>query len=167
MQKIKLNINGRELIGNPGQTILETARENNIYIPTLCHSEHFEPYASCGICLVEIEGTARPLRACATAISDGMIIRTESKKIKNARKLALELILSDHRGDCRGPCVMACPANCDAQGYVALAANGMFREALKLVKEFMPIPGSIGRVCPAPCEKNCRRGLRGFSTELS
>jgi formate dehydrogenase major subunit len=54
---------------------------------------------------------------------------------------------------------MACPANCDAQGYVALAANGMFREALKLVKEFMPIPGSIGRVCPAPCEKDCRRGL--------
>jgi formate dehydrogenase major subunit len=159
MEKIKLNINGRELTGNPGQTILETARENNIYIPTLCYSEHFEPYASCGICLVEIEGVPRPLRACATAISNGMIIKTESQKIKKARKLALELILSDHRGDCRGPCVMACPANCDAQGYVALAANGMFREALKLVKEFMPIPGSIGRVCPAPCEKDCRRSL--------
>jgi len=159
MEKIKININGRELTANPGQTILETARENDIYVPTLCYSEHFEPYASCGICLVEIEGFPRPLRACATAISNGMVIRTESEKIKKARKLALELMLSDHRGDCRGPCVMACPANCDAQGYVALAANGMFREALKLVKEFMPIPGSIGRVCPAPCEKDCRRGL--------
>jgi len=159
MEKFKLNINGRELAANPGQTILEAARENDVYIPTLCYSEHFEPYASCGICLVEIEGFPRPLRACATAISNGMIIKTESEKIKKARKLALELILSDHRGDCRGPCVMACPANCDAQGYVALAANGMFREALKLVKEFMPIPGSIGRVCPAPCEKDCRRGL--------
>ena len=159
MEKIRININGKELSGNPGQTILEAARENDIYIPTLCFSEHFEPYASCGICLVEIEGLARPLRACATTISTGMIVKTESDKIKKARKLALELILSDHRGDCRGPCVMACPANCDAQGYVALAANGMFREALKLVKEFMPIPGSIGRVCPAPCEKDCRRGL--------
>lgn len=159
MDKIKININGVELLGTQGQTILQVARENNIYIPTLCFSEHFEPYASCGICLVEIEGMLRPLRACATAISPGMVIRTESKKIKNARKVALELILSDHRGDCRGPCVMACPANCDAQAYVALAANGMFRESLKLVKEFMPIPGCIGRVCPAPCEKDCRRGL--------
>ena len=139
MEKIRININGKELSGNPGQTILETARENDIYIPTLCFSEHFEPYASCGICLVEIEGLARPLRACATTISAGMIVKTETDKIKKARKLALELMLSDHRGDCRGPCVMACPANCDAQGYVALAANGMFREALKLVKEFMPI----------------------------
>ncbi len=159
MEKVKLNINGRELTAPPGQTILATARENGVYIPTLCYSEHFEPYASCGICLVQIEGVPRLLRACATTVSDGMIINTESQKIKQARKLALELMLSDHRGDCSGPCVMACPANCDAQGYVALAANGMFRESLMLVKEFMPIPGCIGRVCPAPCEKDCRRSL--------
>jgi len=159
MDKLRININGHEVTTASGQTILQVARQNGIYIPSLCFSEHFEPYASCGICLVEIEGVPKPLRACATAVSNGMIIRTESDKIKKARKMALELMLSDHRGDCRGPCVMACPANCDAQGYVALAANGMFKEALKLVKEFMPFPGSIGRVCPAPCERDCRRGL--------
>lgn len=159
MDKLKININGRELNAFNGQTVLQAARQNGIYIPSLCYSDHFEPYASCGICLVEIEGAPKPLRACATAVSNGMIVRTESDKIKKGRKMALELMLSDHRGDCRGPCVMACPANCDAQGYVALAANGMFKEALKLVKEFMPFPGSIGRVCPAPCEKDCRRGL--------
>ncbi len=159
MSKVRLNINGRELRGQSDQTILDVAKENNIHIPTLCFSGDLEVYASCGLCLVDVEGMPRLLRACATKISDGMVVKTENDKIKAARKLALELILSDHRGDCRGPCVTACPANCDAQGYVALAANGQFRESLALVKEFMPLPASIGRVCPAPCEENCRRQL--------
>lgn len=159
MSKIRVNINGRELKATVEQTILDVARENSIYIPTLCFSGELEVYASCGLCLVSVEGMPKLLRACATKVADGMVVATENDKIRLARKLALELILSDHRGDCRGPCVMACPANCDAQGYVALAANGQFREALALVKEFMPIPASIGRVCPAPCEENCRRRL--------
>lgn len=159
MSKVRLNINGREVTGYPDQTILDVARENGIHIPTLCFSGELEIYASCGLCLVEVEGMPKPLRACATKIAPGMVVRTETEKIKKARKLALELLLSDHQGDCRGPCVMNCPANCDAQGYVALAANGQYRESLALVKEFMPIPASIGRICPAPCESNCRRRL--------
>jgi len=159
MSCLRININGRELCGHGEQTILEVATANGIHIPTLCFSGDLEVYASCGLCLVEIKGMPRLLRACATKISDGMIIQTENEKIRKARKLALELILSDHRGDCRAPCVTACPANCDAQGYVGLVANGQYREALKLVKEFMPFPSSIGRVCPAPCEENCRRNL--------
>ena len=156
---LRVNINGRELSGHGDQTILEVATANGIHIPTLCFSGDLEVYASCGLCLVEVKGMPRLLRACATKIADGMVIQTENEKIRKARKLALELILSDHRGDCRAPCVMACPANCDAQGYAALVANGQYKEALKLVKEFMPFPASIGRVCPAPCEENCRRNL--------
>ncbi len=159
MSKVRVNINGRELLATVDQTILDVARENNIHIPTLCFSGELEVYASCGLCLVQVEGMPKLLRACATKVADGMVVETENEKIRSARKLALELILSDHVGDCRGPCVMNCPANCDAQGYVALAANGQFRESLALVKEFMPIPASIGRVCPAPCEENCRRRL--------
>ncbi len=159
MSKARININRQELTGYTDQTILEVAKENSIEIPTLCFSGELEIYASCGLCLVEVEGAPRLLRACATKITDGMVIQTDNEKIKKARKLALELILSDHAGDCRAPCVLACPANCDAQGYAALVANGQYREALKLVKEFMPIPACIGRVCPAPCEDNCRRNL--------
>ncbi|MEW5922041.1 MAG: molybdopterin-dependent oxidoreductase [Bacillota bacterium] len=159
MSCLRVNINGRELCGHGDQTILEVATANGIHIPTLCYSGDLEIYASCGLCLVEVKGMPRLLRACATKIADGMIIQTENEKIRKARKLALELILSDHRGDCRAPCVMACPANCDAQGYAALVANGQYKEALKLVKEFMPFPASIGRVCPAPCEEKCRRNL--------
>ena len=160
MSQVRLNINGREVVGQADQTILDIATENHIHIPTLCFSGDTDVYASCGICLVEIEGMPRLLRACATKITDGMVVQTENEKIRKARKLALELILSDHSGDCRAPCVMACPANCDAQGYAALVANKQYRDALILVKEFMPLPASIGRVCPAPCEENCRRSLK-------
>ncbi|MBT9172776.1 MAG: NADPH-Fe(3+) oxidoreductase subunit beta [Syntrophomonadaceae bacterium] len=160
MSKCKINIDGWELTGEAEQTILDVARENGVIIPTLCHSGDLEVYASCGLCLVEVAGMPKLLRACATKISDGMVICTNNEKIRQARKTALELILSDHRGDCRAPCVLACPANCDAQGYVGLIANGQYREALQLVKEFMPLPASIGRVCPAPCEQNCRRRLK-------
>ncbi len=160
MSQVRLNIDGREVVGHADQTILDLAKENNIHIPTLCFSGDTDVYASCGICLVEIEGMPRLLRACATKVADGMVVQTENEKIRKARKLALELILSDHSGDCRAPCVMACPANCDAQGYAALVANKQYRDALILVKEFMPIPASIGRVCPAPCEEDCRRNLK-------
>lgn len=159
MSCLRININGRELCGHGDQTILDVATANNIYIPTLCFSGDLEIYASCGLCLVEVKGMPRLLRACATKITDGMVIQTENEKIEKARRLALELILSDHDGDCRAPCVMACPANCDAQGYAALVANGDYKGALKLIKEFMPFPSSIGRVCPAPCEEKCRRNL--------
>jgi formate dehydrogenase major subunit len=160
MSKCKINIDGWELTGEAEQTILDVAREYGVFIPTLCHSGDLEVYASCGLCLVEVAGMPKLLRACATKISNGMIVCTDNEKIRQARKTALELILSDHRGDCRAPCVLACPANCDAQGYVGLIANGRYREALQLVKEFMPLPASIGRVCPAPCEQNCRRQLK-------
>ncbi len=160
MSQVRLNINGRELAGLSDQTVLDIATEHGIHIPTLCFSGNTDVYASCGLCLVEIEGMPRLLRACATKVTDGMVVQTENEKIRKARKLALELILSDHSGDCRAPCVMACPANCDAQGYAALVANKQYRDALILVKEFMPIPASIGRVCPAPCEEDCRRNLK-------
>jgi formate dehydrogenase major subunit len=159
MPELRLNINGREVIGCKGQTILEVARENNIEIPTLCYDERVEVYGSCGLCVVEVEGIPKLLRACATKISDGMVIQTNTNKVRESRKTALELLLSDHVGDCRPPCVSACPANTDCQGYVGLIANGEYKEALKLIKEELPLPASIGRVCPHPCEDACRRQL--------
>lgn len=59
----------------------------------------------------------------------------------------------------RPPCLLACPGNTDCQGYVGLIANGQFEEAIKLIKDKIQLPGSIGRVCPHPCEDNCRRKL--------
>ncbi|MEW9123602.1 MAG: NAD(P)-binding protein [Thermotaleaceae bacterium] len=159
MSKIRLNINGKEVVGHKGQTVLDIARENGIEIPTMCHDDRVKAYGSCGLCVVEVEGVPKLLRSCATEANDGMIVLTDTPKVKGSRKIALELLLSDHVGDCRPPCVRACPAKTDCQGYVGLIANGEYKEAVKLIKEQLPLPASIGRVCPHPCEEACRREL--------
>jgi formate dehydrogenase major subunit len=160
MSEFRLNINGKEVTGRPGQTILQVARENGIEIPTLCYDDRMKIYGSCGLCVVEAEGIPKLLRACATEIAPDMSIKTHTEKLKANRKIALELLLSDHTGDCRPPCVLACPGKTDCQGYVGLIANGEFKESLKLIKEQLPLPASIGRVCPHPCEDECRRQLK-------
>ena len=68
-------------------------------------------------------------------------------------------MLSNHTGDCRPPCVLACPGQTDCQGYVGLIANGEYEKALELIKDKIPLPAALGRVCPHPCEEACRRGL--------
>ena len=156
MKKFRLNIDGKEVFGLPGQTILEVARENDIFIPTLCFDERTKIYGACGLCVVEAEGMPKLLKACATEISPNMIIKTKTDRVIESRKTNLELLLSNHVGDCRPPCVLACPAQTDCQGYVGLIANGEYEKAIELIKDKIPLPGSIGRVCPHPCEEKCR-----------
>lgn len=159
MNKFRLNIDGKEVYGLPGQTILEVCRENDIFIPTLCYDERTEIYGACGLCVVEMEGNPKLWKACATEIGPNMIIHTNTERVIQSRKTNLELLLSNHKGDCRPPCMLACPAGTDCQGYVGLIANGQYEEAIKLIRENIPLPGAIGRVCPHPCETACRRGL--------
>lgn len=159
MNKYRLNINGKEVTGFAGQTILEVARENDIFIPTLCYDERTKIYGSCGLCMCEVDGNPKLCKACATEIAPGMIVNTNTDRVIESRKTNLELLLSNHTGDCRPPCVLACPAKTDCQGYVGLIANGEFEAALELVKDKIPLPAALGRVCPHPCEEACRRGL--------
>ena len=159
MKKFRLNIDGKEVLGLPGQTILEVARENDVFIPTLCYDERTEIYGSCGLCVVEVEGNPKLCKACATEIAPAMVVRTNTERVVESRKTNLELLISNHNGDCKAPCAKACPAGTDCQGYVGLIANGEFALAHELVKDKIPLPASIGRVCPHPCEDACRRGL--------
>ena len=73
--------------------------------------------------------------------------------------MALELLISNHYADCEAPCKIACPDHVDIQSYVSLIANGQYHEAVKVIKDTLPMPLSIGRVCPAFCEKECRRQI--------
>jgi formate dehydrogenase major subunit len=159
MKTWRLNIDGKEVLGLPGQTILEVAKENDIHIPTLCFDERTEIYGACGLCVVEVEGNPKMVKACATAIAPAMIVRTDTERVRESRRTNLELLLSNHVGDCRPPCTLACPAQTECQGYVGLIANGRFEEAIELIKQKIPLPAAIGRVCPHPCEDNCRRKL--------
>ena len=157
MSEITLIINGKKCTGQAGDTILQIAEKNGISIPTLCHHEETAPYGACAICLVEIEGSPKYARACAMPAADGQVIYTESEKIRASRKVTLELNMSDHEGDCIGPCSLNCPAGTDCQGYLKQIALGDDHEAVRIIKEKIPMPASIGRVCPHPCEDNCRR----------
>ncbi len=159
MEQIKLTINGKEVVGNKGETVLNIALKNGIEIPNLCYSPNLKLYGACGLCLVEAEGSPKLMRACATLAADGMNVSSQTPRVRKARKIALELIMSDHEGDCVAPCSLNCPAHTDIQGYLKAIANGDDKEAVRIIKEKIPIPASIGRVCPHPCESNCRRRM--------
>ncbi len=112
MDKVELTINDETYEAEQGKTILEVARANDIWIPTLCHDNRLEPYGGCRICLVEVKGARQLMPSCISRVSDGMVVNTESDNVKRTRKGVLEYILSDHPLDC-----MTCEATgcCELQ----------------------------------------------------
>ncbi len=156
---ITITINGNKYKGNAGETIYEVAAQNGIEIPTLCHDPRLEPYSSCFVCVVEIEGSGRLQPSCSTRIADGMSISTDNERVTKARKTALDLLLSNHYADCAAPCKETCPAGVDVQGYISLIEKQKYSDAIGLIKEVNPLPAICGRVCVRPCEVACRRNL--------
>lgn len=154
---IGITLNGKQVDVPAGVTILDAARLHGIEIPTLCHDDQLEPFSSCWLCAVKLEGMRRYVPSCGTKVASGMKIWTDTEDVRAVRTMALELLLSNHRGDCVAPCKATCPAGVDVQGYIALIAQGKYRDATALVKEVNPFPLAIGRVCTRPCEAECRR----------
>jgi NADPH-dependent glutamate synthase beta subunit-like oxidoreductase/ferredoxin len=87
-----------------------------------------------------------------------MVVETADEEIERARRMALELILSDHLGDCLGPCQLACPAGMDIPRMIRRIVAGDLASAAETVRAHIPLPAVLGRICPAPCEGACRRG---------
>ena len=150
-------IDNRPVTVEEGTTALEAARQLGIEIPTLCHVEGLEPSASCFMCAVEVEGQPRLLPACALPVSDGMNLSTNSEEVRASRKMALELLLSDHAGDCVAPCQARCPAELDIAQFSYEIASGNIHGSLEVIYEQLALPGSLGRICPRLCEQGCRR----------
>ncbi|MDD3164245.1 MAG: FAD-dependent oxidoreductase [Oscillospiraceae bacterium] len=157
MSEITLTINGKTCAGHQGDSILHIAQANGITIPNLCAHEAVARYGACGMCVVEVAGNPKLVRSCSIDAADGMVIQTNTARTLQARKIAMELLMSDHEGDCVAPCSLSCPAGTDCQGYVKQIALGDDRKAVEIIKQKLPLPASIGRVCPHPCEKDCRR----------
>ena len=154
---VAIVLDGKPFEARRGESILVAARRAGITIPAMCADPRIKPSGECGLCVVELAGFAEPAKACVTIVADGMDITTESPKLSSRRKVRLNAYLSDHNAYCQPPCQSACPAGIDIPGYIDLIARGLYVEATALIKEMLPLPGILGRVCPRPCEDPCRR----------
>ncbi|PLX03143.1 MAG: hypothetical protein C0595_08180 [Marinilabiliales bacterium] len=154
---IKLKINNISIEVAEGTSVLKAAENIGIKIPTMCFHEGFTNHPSCMLCLVKDAKTGKLHPSCALPADNNMEIITDDDEIYEARKESLELLLSDHVGDCEAPCRPSCPAFMDIPLMNRLIAEGKFDEALEIVKQEIALPLILGYICPAPCEKACRR----------
>lgn len=95
-----LEIDGEEVSARAGQTILEVARENDIYIPTLCHLDGLSDIGSCRLCLVEIAGSNKLAPACVTTVQEGMVVSTDTERLRGHRRLILEMLFAERNHVC-------------------------------------------------------------------
>lgn len=121
MDKVKIILNDKSIEVEKGTMLLDAAKELDITIPTLCHmvmqdGETKNCKGTCRVCMVELENRKKLVPACCTEVSDGMVVRTNSPRALNARKMMIELLLSDHPTDCL-ECVKN--ANCELQKLAA------------------------------------------------
>lgn len=159
MKTVNIIINNQPYKATEGEYILSVCKRNGIEIPTLCNDPRLEPFSSCFVCVVQIEGMRNMQPSCSTRVQEGMVINTDNEKVRASRKTALELMLSNHYADCVAPCKLRCPAGVDVQGYISLIEKKQYSEAIKLIKQANPLPAICGRVCVRPCEVACRRNL--------
>jgi NADPH-dependent glutamate synthase beta subunit-like oxidoreductase/ferredoxin len=153
----RLFIDNREVEVPNGATILDAAGKLGIDIPTMCFLKGYRPSTSCMVCVVKVESKAVLLPACGTLAEDGMRVESDCQDVLQARKTALELLLSDHVGDCLGPCHMICPAQMNIPLMIRQIAAGKLQDAIETVKNDIALPAVLGRICPKPCERGCRR----------
>lgn len=163
---VKLTIDGREIKAAEGTMVLKAAEALGIEIPSMCYKEGYHCHPSCMVCLVKDERSSKLLPSCALPVSENMKIITADEEVMEARKQALELLLSDHVGDCDAPCRIGCPAYMNIPLMNRLIAKGDFEQALAVVKEEIAIPHILGYICPAPCEKVCRRNTVDTSISI-
>ncbi len=155
----ELFIDNCEIEVDSGATILDAAGKLGIEIPTMCFLKDYKPSTSCMVCVVKIDGLDNLVPACGTVVKDGMRVASNSEEVLQARRAALELLLSDHVGDCLGPCQTICPARMNIPLMIRQIAAGKFRDAIETVKKDIALPAVLGRICPKPCEKGCRRAV--------
>ena len=154
---IKLTIDNTAIEVTEGTTVLQAAAALGIAIPAMCYLEGHTCHPSCMVCMVKDANKGNFFASCAMPVTEGMNIIATSDEVSDLRREALELLLSDHVGDCEAPCTLTCPAGMDIPLMNRLIANGEFKKSLQVVREEIALPLILGYICPAPCEKACRR----------
>ncbi len=150
-------LNNREVEVEEGATLIQAARSVGIEVPTLCYWEGVKPMNSCMLCVMRDAKTGNLVPSCSTVAVEGMEIETDSGDVCQARKDVLELIISEHVGDCEAPCTHTCPASMNIPVMMREIYEGDLDSAAYTVTNGLVFPGTLGYVCPAPCENPCRR----------
>lgn len=155
---MKIWVNDKQVEVHEDETLLEICRREGFSVPSLCWVPGARHKPSCMVCMVQDETSGSMLPSCSVHPSEGMRISTSSPEVLELRKMALDLLLSDHRADCDAPCTTACPHGLDVEGVLAGYDSGDYLRARKLMA------GAFGGLetlpcedCKAPCEKVCRR----------
>jgi len=163
---ITIEINNKKYKVNDGTTILNATKQLGYDIPTMCFNESVEHFTSCMICVIKDLNSGNLIPSCSTYVKEGMKILTEDNEINEARKTALELLLSEHIGDCEAPCRIACPAFMNIPLMNRYIASNKFKDAYNVVIKDIALPGVLGQICHAPCELVCKRKVIDNSVSI-
>ena len=140
-----ITINNMKVEVPEGTTILDAAKKIGIKIPTLCYLENVQDPGSCRMCVVEIEGAKTLQPSCVTRVSEGMKIHTNTKQVRDARKIILELLLSDHPWECN-----TCDRNQDCELQKLADEYGIKEVRFQSVKERLPLDESTPGIVRDP-----------------
>jgi len=154
-----ITIDGQSIDTRPDDTILEAAKRAGIDIPTLCYLEGFEASASCMVCAVKLKHNDKFIPSCASRVIDGMEIECDSPDVRETRRTALELLFSDHLGDCLSPCQRICPAHLGIPAMLERLREKQPGKAAAGIRRDLALPGILCRACHRPCESGCRRSV--------
>lgn len=171
-EKVNITIDGQLISATEGDKLLWAALDNNIYIPHLCaYREENSPPASCRLCFVEVEGRPAPVPACALPVSEGLIVNTRSEQVDGLVRAGFELIMSNHRLDCKN-----CTANgnCDLQNIAKARKLRLKPKNLPVLDKNLPVDESVEGIIYDPnkcvlcghCVRACRQagnGVLGFT----
>src|SRR5215472_3334266 len=140
-----ITIDGTRLDVAEGQTVLAAARSLGLDIPTLCYLEKCGPLNSCLVCLVKINGKLVP--SCGTKVQPGIVVESETEEVHAALRTALELLFSDHIGDCLAPCHRLCPLGLNIPVMIRQIQTGKLEEADRTIRDALPLAGVLGWLC--------------------
>ncbi len=161
-----IRIDKKEVEVRADETLFQIARRLGKNIPSMCFVEGAKHHSSCMVCMVKNEESGQMIPSCSTYPVEGMQIDTESEEVKEMRRLALELLLSDHRADCEAPCSMVCPQHLDVEKMLYYWDEHRYDEARRLVASVLDLEHLACDDCKRPCEKACRRGTVDKHVEI-
>lgn len=160
-------IDQRRIEAKPGETILQAARAAGLEIPTLCYLEGFEAGASCMVCAVKLKHNGQFIPACGSRVVDGMELEHDTPEVRDTRRMALELLFSDHLGDCLSPCQRICPAHLGIPAILKHLRAGEAGLAAASARRDLALAGILCRICHRPCEHGCRRGVHDDAVAIA